>query len=208
METSAGEIPFGKACFRIVLNSEKPSALAALIYSSCRMRKNSARVNLAIPVHEVKPISTIKLMNDGFAIAATERIKINVGSEIKTSIMREIIESTGTLIFFFRKEILAAKLPVFENKKITTSEFLKKYLNSPSIKLLSKLNNKVVLQNDEDVKLFTLKDSEESTRFLNSLGNHFRQNNRIDVIVVSESSNWRCFVLRTKCFIEDISFTS
>ena len=44
---------------------------------------------------------------------------------------------------------------VYKNKKITTQEFLKSYINSPSIKLLSKLNNKVVLQNDDNIDLFT-----------------------------------------------------
>jgi hypothetical protein len=77
---------------------------------------------------------------------------------------------------------------VYQNKKITTQEFLKKYINTPSIKLLSKLNNKVVLQNDDKVDLFTLKDPEECTRFLRSLSDYFISTQRIDVIVVYESS--------------------
>ena len=77
---------------------------------------------------------------------------------------------------------------VINNKKITTQEFLKLYLNTPSIKLLSKLNNKVVLQNDDNVKLFTLKDPDECTRFLKSLSEYFIGNQRLDVIVVYESS--------------------
>jgi hypothetical protein len=77
---------------------------------------------------------------------------------------------------------------VYRNKKITTQEFLKKYINTPSIKLLSKLNNKVVLQNDDNVDLFTLKDPEECTRFLRSLSDYFISTQRMDVIVVYESS--------------------
>jgi hypothetical protein len=77
---------------------------------------------------------------------------------------------------------------VYQNKKITTQEFLKKYINTPSIKLLSKLNNKVVLQNDDNVDLFTLKDPEECTRFLRSLSDYFISTQRMDVIVVYESS--------------------
>jgi hypothetical protein len=76
---------------------------------------------------------------------------------------------------------------VYQNKKITTQEFLKKYINTPSIKLLSKLNNKVVLQNDDNVDLFTLKDPEECTRFLRSLSDYFISTQRMDVIVVYES---------------------
>jgi hypothetical protein len=77
---------------------------------------------------------------------------------------------------------------VYQNKKITTQEFLKSYINTPSIKLLSKLNNKVVLQNDDNIDLFTLKDPEECTRFLKSLSNYFISTQRMDVIVVYESS--------------------
>jgi len=77
---------------------------------------------------------------------------------------------------------------VYQNEKITTQEFLKKYINTPSIKLLSKLNNKVVLQNDDSVDLFTLKDPEECTRFLRSLSDYFISIQRMDVIVVYESS--------------------
>jgi hypothetical protein len=77
---------------------------------------------------------------------------------------------------------------VYQNKKITTQEFLKSYINTPSIKLLSKLNNKVVLQNDDNIDLFTLKDPEECTRFLKSLSDYFISTQRIDVIVVYESS--------------------
>jgi hypothetical protein len=62
---------------------------------------------------------------------------------------------------------------VYKNKKITTQEFLRSYINTPSIKLLSKLNNKVVLQNDDNIDLFTLKDPEECTRFLKSLSDYF-----------------------------------
>lgn len=77
---------------------------------------------------------------------------------------------------------------VYKNKKITTQEFLNSYVNTPSIKLLSKLNNKVVLQNDNNIDLFTLKDPEECTRFLKSLSDYFISTQRMDVIVVYESS--------------------
>jgi hypothetical protein len=77
---------------------------------------------------------------------------------------------------------------VYQNKKITTQEFMKSYINTPSIKLLSKLNNKVVLQNDDNIDLFTLKDPEECTRFLKSLSDYFISTQRMDVIVVYESS--------------------
>ena len=111
-------------------------------------------------------------------------VKDSLGRQVKVDLDDEDYKIVSVLEYKVEEKIF----DVFENKKITTDQFLKKYLNGSSVKLLSKLNNKVVLQNDEDVKLFTLKDSEESSRFLNSLSDHFRQNSRMDVIVVSESS--------------------
>jgi hypothetical protein len=56
-----------------------------------------------------------------------------------------------------------------------------------SIKLISRLNNKVVLQNDDDVKLFSLNDENESKRFLDCLNEFLISQSRIDCIIVSES---------------------
>lgn len=77
---------------------------------------------------------------------------------------------------------------VDKNKKITTEEFIKKYLPKNSIKLISRLNNKVVVQNDSDVKLFSLKDENESRRFLENLNDHLIDTGRGDSIIVIETS--------------------
>lgn len=77
---------------------------------------------------------------------------------------------------------------VDKNKKITTEEFIKKYLPKNSIKLISRLNNKVVVQNDSDVKLFSLKDENESRRFLEDLNDHLIDTGRGDSIIVIETS--------------------
>jgi hypothetical protein len=77
---------------------------------------------------------------------------------------------------------------VDKNKKITTEEFIKKYLPKNSIKLISRLNNKVVVQNDSDVKLFSLKDENESRRFLENLNDHLIDSGRGDSIIVIETS--------------------
>jgi hypothetical protein len=77
---------------------------------------------------------------------------------------------------------------VGKNKKITTEEFIKKYLPKNSIKLISRLNNKVVVQNDIDVKLFSLKDEDESRRFLENLNDYLIDIGRGDSIIVSETS--------------------
>lgn len=78
---------------------------------------------------------------------------------------------------------------VGQKEKITFDKFVKKYLKTGSVKLISKLNNKVVLQDNDVVNLFSLKDINESQRFLDCLKQHLINTDRMDVIVVSDTSN-------------------
>lgn len=78
---------------------------------------------------------------------------------------------------------------VGQKEKITFDKFVKKYLKTGSVKLISKLNNKVVLQDNDVVNLFSLKDVNESQRFLDCLRKHLIITDRMDVIVVSDTSN-------------------
>jgi hypothetical protein len=55
---------------------------------------------------------------------------------------------------------------VVNKKKITTQEFIKKYLKGDGLKMVSVLNNKVVLQRDEKIDLFSLKNESECSRFV------------------------------------------
>ena len=58
---------------------------------------------------------------------------------------------------------------VTNKTKIFFEEFIKKYLSKKSLKLISRLNNKVVVQDDDRLNLFSFKNESESNRFLNSL---------------------------------------
>ena len=111
-------------------------------------------------------------------------VKDSLGRQVKVDLDDEDFKIIEVQEYKIEEKIF----DVYQNKKITTQEFLKKYIDTPSIKLLSKLNNKVVLQNDDSVDLFTLIDPEECTRFLRSLSDYFISTQRMDVIVVYESS--------------------
>jgi len=56
-----------------------------------------------------------------------------------------------------------------KNVKITTGQFIKNYLDKNNFYMISKINNKVVVQNDLDIKLFSCKTEHESQRFLENL---------------------------------------
>ena len=72
--------------------------------------------------------------------------------------------------------------------KITSKDFENKYLKKSGIKLISKLNNKIVLQNDDDVNLFTFKNTEDANRFIDSLQEKYLSNKRMDCIFVKDVS--------------------
>jgi hypothetical protein len=70
---------------------------------------------------------------------------------------------------------------VQENKKITFHKFVKKYLDKDKIIMLSKLNNKVVVQEDDDYSLFSLKTEDDCERFLRIVESKVEKKNFIIV---------------------------
>lgn len=72
------------------------------------------------------------------------------------------------------------------SSKISYQQFNKKYIDKDKILLISKLNNKIVVQNDDDIKLFSLKNDDDCERFLSVLESN---NNRKNLIVVRDSSS-------------------
>jgi hypothetical protein len=75
------------------------------------------------------------------------------------------------------------------NKKINSKEFIKMYLDPSGFKLVSKLNNKIVVQNDDKFNLFTLKNDYDSSRFIDSISEFFMEQKRFDCMFVKDYSN-------------------
>jgi len=73
-------------------------------------------------------------------------------------------------------------------KKITMSDLIKKYLKGDGLKMISVLNNKIVLQEDEKIHLFTLKSESESSRFVDCMSLHFFKIKRGDCLFVKDYS--------------------
>lgn len=74
---------------------------------------------------------------------------------------------------------------VDKNKKITLVEFETNYLKKDKVFMVSKLKNKFILQNEDDYKLFSLKNEEDCDRFLDILFNNNRNKNLIIVKDIS-----------------------
>jgi len=80
-------------------------------------------------------------------------------------------------------------LDITLNKKINSKEFIKLYLDPKGFKLVSKLNNKIVVQNDDKFNLFTLKNDYDSSRFIDVLSEFFMEQKRFDCMFVKDYSN-------------------
>lgn len=77
----------------------------------------------------------------------------------------------------------------FQKKvKIPTRSFIDTYLKGDGLKMISTLNNKVVVQNDEKIYLFSFKNSKESLRFADFLTFHFIQIKRKDCLIIKDTS--------------------
>jgi hypothetical protein len=77
---------------------------------------------------------------------------------------------------------------ISKNKKISIDKFISEYLKRGSIKLISKLNNKIVVQDDDKFSLFSLKSDDDCFRFTQVLQKYLAEKNRIDCIIVLDSS--------------------
>ena len=72
--------------------------------------------------------------------------------------------------------------------KINVNTFLNKYLSKQGVKMVSKLNNKIIVQNEEDINLFVLKSDNDALRFIESLTERFVKLKRGDCMFVNDSS--------------------
>lgn len=134
--------------------------------------KNGKSVKLELALLTNKPTKNNLFLKDEIG----RQIKINLSDENFT--IKEILKYKEEEKF----------LEVRKNKKLDSLEFLEKFLNKTGIKMLSKLNNKVILQNDDKVDLFTFKNIKESERFLDCLQNYLFENNKKDCIIVKDVS--------------------
>ena len=75
------------------------------------------------------------------------------------------------------------------NNRISFEEFYKKYFTNRDLKNVFTVNNKLVIQKDEDVKIFSLKNSIESKRFLTILQEFMISERRSDAIFVPDNDN-------------------
>jgi hypothetical protein len=111
-------------------------------------------------------------------------IKDELGRQIKVDIDDPNYRLTKILDFRIEEFLYDVNL----KEKISFNIFIKKYLPKSGIKLLSKLNNKIAIQNDNDINLVSLKSIDECDRFMDILESYLIENGRLDCILVKDTS--------------------
>lgn len=111
-------------------------------------------------------------------------IKDDFGRQIKV----ELDDDTYTISKVTNYKVEELIQDYQTKSKITINQFIKKYLSDDGLKMLSKINNKIVVQNDDNFNLFTLKNDNDSERFIDSLSELFINEKRNDCIFVKDSS--------------------
>lgn len=74
------------------------------------------------------------------------------------------------------------------NKKINSKQLIKSYFKGNSLKMLYCLNNRIILQEDEKINLFTTKNESEAIRLIECLSIFFFKNKRSDCLFVKDTS--------------------
>ena len=98
-------------------------------------------------------------------------------------------DSNYTILEIHSYKVPETILDISKKKKITVEYFLSRYMPKTTMKVMSVLNNKVILQNDDQIFLFSLKSETESLRFLNCISQFFFKEKRGDCIFVSDTSS-------------------
>jgi hypothetical protein len=73
-------------------------------------------------------------------------------------------------------------------KKISVNDLVSKYIPKNTLCMISKLNNKIVVQNDDEFFLFTLKNSDDANRFMDNMNEVVNTKKRTNVILVKDYS--------------------
>jgi hypothetical protein len=121
-------------------------------------------------------------------MSSKQLIPVYMSDEFGRNIKVKLDEDGMTLfkIQLYKKE--ETIYDIKNQKKITTQTLIKKYLKGDGLKMISSLNNKIVVQEDEKIHLFTLKSESESSRFLDSLSSYFFKIKRGDCLFVKDYS--------------------
>tara|TARA_R110002051_G_scaffold200159_1_gene267057 strand:+ start:101 stop:661 length:561 start_codon:yes stop_codon:yes gene_type:complete len=145
---------------------------------------------------KTKPIFPLLLLNDvdcDFKLAIiTKSEGVESGAVIKDDMGRWVTTTINHDDFSFIKlasyQVTGTVYDHKSKKKITVEDMLEKYLPKRNFCQLFSLNNKIIIQNDDDISIFSLKTVPECQRLMNCLSTHFNKNNIMNCLLVKDTS--------------------
>lgn len=156
---------------------------AKLFYDN--LMKHSNEVIFDIEVENGKPC---KYELGIVEMSSKQLIPVYMTDEFGRSVKVKLEEDGMTLFQIAPYKREETIYDIDKKKKITIQEFISKYLKGTGMKMISSLNNKIIVQEDEQIHLFTTKSESESQRFLDCLSLHFFKNKRGDCLFVKDHS--------------------
>ena len=122
-------------------------------------------------------------------MSSKQLVPVYMTDEFGRSVKVKLNEDGMTLFQInpYKKEELIYDIK--DGKKITVQELIKKYLKGDGLKMVSVLNNKIVVQEEEKINLFTLKSEKESSRLVDCLSLYFFKIKRGDCLFIKDYSS-------------------
>lgn len=109
-------------------------------------------------------------------------LKDEFGRKIKVN----LDDDDFTILKIMKFKIEESFLDYSKNVKMKFDELLKTYLKVDGLKLVSKLNNKIIIQNDDKFNLLTFKNDDDSLRFIDNVSEYFINEKRYDCMFVKD----------------------
>ena len=122
-------------------------------------------------------------------LSAKQLFPIYMTDEMGRNVKVKLQDDNKTLVEIVPYNVEEKIYDVQKNKKIETEQLINDYLKGDGIKMISSLNNKIVIQKNEKVYLFSVKNQSESDRLLDCLSKHFFKIKRSDCIFVKDYSS-------------------
>ena len=122
-------------------------------------------------------------------MSSMQLVPVYITDEMGRNVRVKMENSGMTLVNISKYKIEEEMYDIKRKEKINTNTLIRRYLKKENVKMVSSLNNKVVIQNDNEVTLLSFKSQEESVRFIDCLSNYFFKIKRGDCICVKDVSS-------------------
>jgi hypothetical protein len=121
-------------------------------------------------------------------LSSKQLVPVYITDEMGRNVKVKLEEDNMTLFEIkpYKKE--EGLFDLQKKKKIKTQELIRNYLKGDGVKMISSLNNKIIIQKETNLWIFSLKNENESQRFIDCLIFYFFKIKRGDCILVKDSS--------------------